>query len=615
MALFGEERAVGLTINVTYDSSVTSLAGTNATLYNEYTTAAQAAVNFFQTNITNNITLNISFGWGEAGGTAIGAGASGQSSTFSNTFTYADLLAGLQATDTTSPVQTAAVASLPGTDPTGGAQFRISFAQQLALGITSGNATPSSNDGGVGLDNTCTNWTWVGGTYTANSVDAVSVFEHEISEVMGRTATGGAGGIYKTLDLFRYTAANGLDSNAIGAAAGVRDQPFVGGYDANAPSYFSYNGTANTLLFETPSDVASGSDVADWAPSVGFDAFADGPIGAPSPVSTTDLQVLNVLGYDLACFLPGTRIATPRGEVQVQELKVGDLVLTQRCESHRITWIGRGEALATRGRRNAATPVIVRKGALGDNCPNRDLYITKGHALYIDNVLIPAEFLVNHRSIRWDDRAQEVTVYHIELERHDVLLANGAPAESYRDDGNRWLFRNGNTGWDQPAKPPCAPVLTGGPIVDAIWSRLLALAGPRPGLPLTEDADLHLVVDGHRMDGAPLAGGGLTFRLPAGAGSVRIVSRSGAPEELGLSRDPRVLGVAVRQIVTWRGRFPAVTEADDPALCDGFHGYEPDNGARWTKGDAVLPASVFAGATTVDVYLRGDTLYPLVEAA
>jgi hypothetical protein len=58
----------------------------------------------------------------------------------------------------------------------------------------------------------------------------------------------------------------------------------------------------------------------------------------------------------------------------------------------------RGRVLATRGRRNAATPVIVRKGALADNVPFRDLHVTKAHALYIDDVLIPVEFLVNHRS-------------------------------------------------------------------------------------------------------------------------------------------------------------------------------------------------------------------------
>jgi hypothetical protein len=77
-------------------------------------------------------------------------------------------------------------------------------------------------------------------------------------------------------------------------------------------------------------------------------------------------------------------------------------------------------------------------------------------------VLIPVEFLVNHRSILWDDRAQEVTIYHIELEMHDVLPANGVLAETCRDDGNRWLFHNANTGWLLPAPEPCAPVLAGG---------------------------------------------------------------------------------------------------------------------------------------------------------
>ncbi len=136
-------------------------------------------------------------------------------------------------------------------------------------------------------------------------------------------------------------------------------------------------------------------------------------------------------------------------------------MLTQRGAARRIVWIGIGRVLATRGQRSAATPVIVRKGALAENVPHRDLRVTKGHAFHIDGVLIPVEFLVNHRSILWDDRAQEVALYHIELGSHDVLLANGAPAESYRDDGNRWLFQNANSGWNLPPQTPCAPVLTG----------------------------------------------------------------------------------------------------------------------------------------------------------
>ena len=202
----------------------------------------------------------------------------------------------------------------------------------------------------------------------------------------------------------------------------------------------------------------------------------------------------------VVCFCAGTQIGTPDGEVPVERLQIGDLVLTAHNGPRPVTWIGQGKVLATRGRRSAATPVIVRKGALADNVPNRDLHVTKAHSLYIDDVLIPVEFLVNHRTILWDDRAQEVAIYHVELDSHDVLLANGAPAESYRDDGNRWLFHNANSGWHLPPQDPYAPVLTGGPVVDAAWRRLLDRAGPRALPPLTEDPDLHLVIDGARVD-------------------------------------------------------------------------------------------------------------------
>ena len=120
------------------------------------------------------------------------------------------------------------------------------------------------------------------------------------------------------------------------------------------------------------------------------------------------------------CYLRGTHILTPCGEVRVERLTVGDMVVSHRGEAQPITWIGTGKVLATRGPRTPATPVIVRKGALADNVPNRDLHITKGHSLYFDGVLILVEFLVNHRSILWDDRVQELEIYHLELATHDV---------------------------------------------------------------------------------------------------------------------------------------------------------------------------------------------------
>ncbi len=128
----------------------------------------------------------------------------------------------------------------------------------------------------------------------------------------------------------------------------------------------------------------------------------------------------------------------------MRRTSVGDTVVTGEGRTRPVRWIGHGD-IGHREQAQRGNPyTIVAKGALGDNVPNRDLHITKGHSLFIDGVLIPVEFLINHRSILWNDRAQEVTVYHIELDAHDVLLANRTPAESYRDDGNRWMFRNVN---------------------------------------------------------------------------------------------------------------------------------------------------------------------------
>ena len=296
---------------------------------------------------------------------------------------------------------------------------------------------------------------------------------------------------------------------------------------------------------------------------------------------------------DRICFLAGTMITTPSGDREVEQLSIGDLVLTASGAARPITWIGTGQVLATRGRRGPATPVIVRKGALGPGLPNADLRVTKGHSLWLDGALIPVEFLVNHRSIVWDDRAQEVTIYHIELETHDVILANGAPAESYRDDGNRWLFRNANLGWGQAPKPPYAPVLTGGPVVDAVWARLLKRAGPRKLLRLTNDADVHLLVDGTRVDAIEHRDGIHVFRLGTKPRSVRIRSRAAAPQELGLARDPRILGVAIRRIVLAQPKRQCVVEAVE--LTEGCHEFEPKRSLRWTSGDAVVPAKLFAG--------------------
>ena len=382
----------------------------------------------------------------------------------------------------------------------------------------------------------------------------------------------------------------------------------------------SFYGSGGYLHLYQPTNAAGGvvnfaaGDTIDLAgvnpASVSYSAGALSFAGGAFPLEVTSGDTLvtsaSADGTELTalCFVVGTMILTPSGERRVQDLVAGDLVTTASGAARPIAWVGAGKVLATRGRRNAATPVIVRKNAIAPNVPNRDLHVTKGHCLYIDDVFIPVEFLVNHRSIAWDDRAQEVELYHVELETHDVLVANGARAESYRDDGNRWLFRNANAGWALPDLEPCAPILTGGPVVDAAWRRLLERSGTRSGVPLTGDADLHLLVDGRRVDAKARHGAMHVFRLPTRPAAVRIVSRAAIPQELGTARDPRMLGIALRQIMLTQGTRSRPIEAGDVRLADGFHAFEPDNGFCWTNGDAAVPMELFEGLNgAIDLHL------------
>ena len=441
------------------------------------------------------------------------------------------------------------------------------------------------NDGSIVLDPSTMTVAALTGTGSV-AIDAGSTLEVQGTVAGGETIAFGGVGAYLHLDA-PDSVAGSITNFSTGETIDLK------GIDPSTVHYAS-----GQLTFSGGGDIPL--------------ALAGG--GTVVAATSTDGAAVTVV----LCFCANTQILTPKGERPVQNLAVGDLVTTHRGEARPIVWIGVGKVLATRGRRGAATPVIVRKGALADNVPHRDLRVTKGHALWFDGALIPVEFLVNHRSIVWDDRAQEVDLHHVELAGHDVLVANGAPAESYRDDGNRWLFRNANSAWDLPPLPPCAPVLTGGSAVDAVWHRLLQRAGPRPGFMLTGDPDLHLLVDGRRLDARERRSTAYIFDLPARPASIRIVSRAGAPAELGLARDPRVLGVALRRITLRRGSRCRVIEAADLALADGFHAFEPAASLRWTDGDAALPATLFDGfdgPSELSLHIDGATRYPLFGIA
>ncbi len=148
------------------------------------------------------------------------------------------------------------------------------------------------------------------------------------------------------------------------------------------------------------------------------------------------------------CYLLGTRILTARGEVAVEELAIGDMVVTRFGGMRPVKWIGRQSfSPPFLGRQMEQLPVRITAGALGGGLPLRDLFVSPGHSVLLGEVLVLAKHLVNGVTVT-QDAAEVIEYYNIELEGHDCILADGVWAESYADaPGMRAAFQNAAEFW------------------------------------------------------------------------------------------------------------------------------------------------------------------------
>jgi Hint domain len=145
-----------------------------------------------------------------------------------------------------------------------------------------------------------------------------------------------------------------------------------------------------------------------------------------------------------SCFLSGTRIKTPEGETNIEELRIGDNVLTALGEAKSIKFIGRRNVSRERtGPWNGDGPVKISRFAIDGKAPHADLYVSPAHAIYIDGILIRASDLANGVTIVADAQpdALSLTYFHIELDTHEAILAEGLAVESYQRD-NLNVFDN-----------------------------------------------------------------------------------------------------------------------------------------------------------------------------
>jgi hypothetical protein len=146
------------------------------------------------------------------------------------------------------------------------------------------------------------------------------------------------------------------------------------------------------------------------------------------------------------CLLKGTKISTPSGDRLVQELQIGDEVQTAAGRKT-IKWIGYNKFTKEEGRawQDSVMPIRIARFAIDDHTPHRDLYLSPAHCIFFNEVLIPLMYLINETSIamRMPSDMSAIEYYHIDLDTHEVIYAEGASVETYFDNGsNRESFSN-----------------------------------------------------------------------------------------------------------------------------------------------------------------------------
>jgi len=176
-------------------------------------------------------------------------------------------------------------------------------------------------------------------------------------------------------------------------------------------------------------------------PENGTVTFYDG--GGFDPSNIIGTMQFEEIENVVPCFTPGSRIATPRGEVLVENLQVGDKIITRDNGIQEIRWVGcKTMNHAELRRAPHLRPILIKAGSLGDGLPERDMLVSPQHRMLVANdrtslyfeeseVLVAAKHLVNHNGVQWMDTLR-TTYIHFMFDRHEVVLADGAWTESFQ---------------------------------------------------------------------------------------------------------------------------------------------------------------------------------------
>ena len=278
-------------------------------------------------------------------------------------------------------------------------------------------------------------------------------------------------GISAALDIVHGLGGGTIGFSGTGAALIVND---IGVFTAAVTGFTGHDvidlvGVAPSLVGTASGSITATDSAGNKLGGFGLSTVAGQP--AIAIVSDSHGGALVTLGDEMPCFARGTRLLTPAGYRPVEALQPGDALITAAGDRRPIVWIGTRTVDFARPGAASALPVLFTPNALGPGRPGRPVRLSPLHAVAIDGALVPAGHLVNGATILRETGRAAVTYLHVELDRHDVILADGLPCETYLDTGNRGaLYRE--TGRRAPAQRRCAPLLTGGAALAGIRRRL-----------------------------------------------------------------------------------------------------------------------------------------------
>ena len=358
-----------------------------------------------------------------------------------------------------------------------------------------------------------------------------------------------------------------------------------------------YGGSSNVEIATYTVSLASGVTLANGTYSTSSSS------NNPLEITYSDNNT-----YIGVCFLEGTLLRMSSGDVEIENVQVGDKIIActgAELQTRQITWVGQVHTTVRSELPDdeAGYPVRILAGALGDTVPYKDLLVTSEHCLFLEGNFVPVRMLVNGASIYYDKSITSYNYYHVETRQHSIILANGAPTESYLDTGNRHIFKQvGNIvsigarqkSWTQAAAPLCVDRSIVEPLHVQIAQRAHALNIPsieENTRVLTEEASLHLYTNnGHIINPLRTQAGRVQFMIPSNVTSIRIRSCTARPFDVvgPYLDDRRRLGVLVGEITLFDSRQTIrITQHFQESALSGWHTIESPM-MRWTAGDATI---------------------------